>query len=122
MVRGFWVCVVFIACGIGASQVNAQTPRDVYRYRLNSQRPPVSPYLDMFRANTGVLPNYYTFVRPQLEQQKQQTQQWQAIRQLQIAPTSRNMSAVAPDQLRATGQGGYFDNHLHYYHRGVFGR
>lgn len=122
MVRAIGVCVIFVAMGGGASESSAQTPRDVYRYRLDSQRPAVSPYLDMFRANTGVLPNYHTFVKPRIDQRYQQQQQWQAIRQLQMAPTSRTVSTLESNQLRATGQGGFFDNYLHYYQRGVLGR
>jgi hypothetical protein len=54
--------------------------------RYQPSRPTVSPYLNLFRNNTGPLPNYYSLVRPELYQQRfnqqtltQQAQQTAAI-------------------------------------------
>lgn len=48
--------------------------------------PTVSPYLNIFRderQNTEAVPSYYSFVRPQLEQQASAAQQQREIQQLQ---------------------------------------
>lgn len=37
--------------------------------RYQPSRPTVSPYLNLYRNNVGPLPNYYSLVRPQLNQQ-----------------------------------------------------
>jgi hypothetical protein len=43
--------------------------------RYQPSRPTVSPYLNLFRNNTGPLPNYYSLVRPQLQQDSFNRQQ-----------------------------------------------
>ena len=74
---------------LAAADCRGQTPR------YQPSRPTVSPYLNLFRNNTGPLPNYYSLVRPQLYQQSfnqqtltQQAQQTAAIGTLstQIRP------------------------------------
>lgn len=45
-------------------------------------RPTVSPYLNLGRFNTGALPNYYSLVRPQI-QQRDFNQQAQALNRAQ---------------------------------------
>jgi hypothetical protein len=66
------VVVLALLC---AAESQAQTPR------YQPSRPTVSPYLNLFRNNTGPLPNYYSLVRPQLNQldfnQRQMTAQQQ---------------------------------------------
>lgn len=37
--------------------------------RYQPATPTISPYLNLFRFNNGPLPNYYSLVRPQLQQQ-----------------------------------------------------
>jgi hypothetical protein len=85
-----------------AAEAQAQTPR------YQPARPTVSPYLNLFRNNTGPLPNYYSLVRPQLQQQdfnqRQMTAQQQqnaAIGALQVE--SRQMGATTQ-----TGKGSGF--------------
>ncbi len=48
--------------------------------------PTISPYLNLFRderQNTEAVPSYYSFVRPQLEQQANAAQQQRELQQLQ---------------------------------------
>ncbi|QDV75103.1 hypothetical protein [Botrimarina mediterranea] len=55
----------------GAAQ--AQRPQ-----RFQPARPTVSPYLNLLRQNNSAIPNYYSLVRPEL-QQLQVNQQQQAL-------------------------------------------
>jgi len=53
---------------------------------LDTSGPTVSPYLNLFRdeqTTTEAVPSYYTYVRPQLEQQAAYQQQQRDIQQLQ---------------------------------------
>lgn len=58
---------------------SAHAQRRSYRPR----RPTVSPYLDLLREPTGVLPNYYELVRPKLQIQETFRQQQARITGLQ---------------------------------------
>jgi hypothetical protein len=106
-----WCLLAGFAIGfffLGATASKAQ----VRRYQPS--RPTVSPYLNLFRERTGVVPNYYTLVRPfqdqyhvnQLQQQYMR-QQNQVIQQLQsdVYGLQRNPASpvVAP-----TGKGSWF--------------
>ncbi len=74
-------------------------------------RPTLSPYLNLARENTGVLPSYQAFVLPRLEQNQQKMYQWQLQTQ-----TQRIESTLLSDpNLRPTGMGGKFQNKLHFY-------
>ncbi len=65
---------VVVLASFATADCHAQGPR------YQPSRPTVSPYLNLFRNNTGPLPNYYSLVRPELYQQRinQQTQTQQA--------------------------------------------
>lgn len=102
---------VFAGMGLASSTLSAQgTTRRGDEFRS----PTVSPYLDLLRQDSGYLPNYHTFVRPKIETRRQQIGQWQSINQLQ-----RRVSTFQQQgEIRPTGQGGYFNNYLHYYQMG----
>lgn len=84
--------------------------------RYQPSRPTVSPYLNLFRFNNSVIPNYQSLVRPEQEalrfrqeqlrldrtQQKELTQLQQNVRVLQQAPVTTKL--VAP-----TGKGSWFN-------------
>jgi hypothetical protein len=83
--------------------------------RYEPARPTISPYINLFRRDRGVLPNYHTYVRPiqqqyQLNEYQQQViqQQNRAINQLQsnVQGLQQNQAAqlVAP-----TGKGSWFN-------------
>jgi hypothetical protein len=82
-------------------------------------RPTVSPYLNLLRAESGVsAPNYQTLVRPALEMRQRSAQQQSSIRQLQSRVT--NMQGQVAAQSRggsgfATGHPSRFMTYLHYY-------
>jgi hypothetical protein len=77
-------------------------------FQGTSAAPTVSPYLNLFRderATTEVVPSYYTFVKPQLEQQASFQQQQREIQQLQ-RQMQGGTGAVIPG---AGTQARYFD-------------
>jgi len=76
-----------------------------------SSGPTVSPYLNLFRderTTSEAVPSYYTFVRPQLEQQAANQRQQRDIQQLQRQLQSRQQyrTTVVPG---AGTQARYFD-------------
>ena len=85
--------------------------------RYTPSRPTVSPYLDLFRPRVrgGQLPNYYTFVRPQLRQsqinqsnQQVLQQQSQAIQQLQSSFQQGQQGQAGGPLVAPTGKGSWF--------------
>lgn len=78
--------------------------------RYQPARPTLSPYLNLFREETGPIPNYHLYVRPQLQQQafnnQFQSNLNQTQQQLQQVPRTAN---------RPTGVGSGYRNFLHYY-------
>lgn len=60
--RGLSAFIVLIAL------VAAADARGQGMQRYQPSRPTVSPYMNLFRNNVGPLPNYYSLVRPQLNQ------------------------------------------------------
>jgi len=84
--------------------------------RYTPQRPTISPYLNLLRTDNGVMPNYYSLVRPQLDQQSfdnrvllSERSQARAIRQL-----SEISDAATTGQ---TGTGSTFRNLSHFQNR-----
>jgi len=79
----------------------------------SSARPKFSHYLNLFRRDAGLLPNYHKFVRPQQQLnllEQQQYRQWQAVEGLQ-----RDLVRYEQQAIRSTGRGGTFMNYLHFY-------
>jgi hypothetical protein len=63
-----------------------QMPHNGKPFQLASTGPTVSPYLNLFLDNdetTEAAPNYYAFVRPQLEQQAANQEQQREVQRLQ---------------------------------------
>jgi hypothetical protein len=94
-------CILLLAAALPAD-AQGQVAR-----RYQPSRPTVSPYLNLFRNNVGPLPNYYSLVRPQINQQAfntqiaaQQAQQKSALNLLQSQPAQQ---AATP-----TGKSGWF--------------
>lgn len=74
----FLTCVIILLsweCDAAAQRL--QRPQ-----RYEPARPTISPYLNLLRENVSPIPNYYSLVRPQLQQQRiNQQQQSLLIRQ-----------------------------------------
>ena len=83
-------------------------------------RPTLSPWLNMFRRDTGPLDNYHTFVQPRFQaQQAFQTQQG-AIEQQQFNIDSlghdvTQLEAQRHAQIHPTGTASTYMNYSHYY-------
>jgi hypothetical protein len=97
--------------------VNAGTAYGQYQQRrFEPSRPTTSPYLNLFRFNNSVVPNYQSLVRPEQEalrfreqqmrlnrnQQAELSQVQNNVRVLQQAPVTTEL--VAP-----TGKGSWFN-------------
>jgi hypothetical protein len=114
--RSCWlIALVAAGCWLGTA---AESHAQVRRYEPS--RPTVSPYLNLFREQTGILPNYQALVRPQqlqnetnqrqreinqrgaTEAQNLQTQiyelQQKQAAELQMAPTGKNAWFQRPSQ------------------------
>ena len=65
MTRSSFYVVLFSLAWIAMSA--QQSHGQVRRYAPNT--PTISPYLNLTRNNGGGLPNYYSLVRPQIQQQ-----------------------------------------------------
>jgi len=87
----------------------------------NMARPALSPYLDYFRTDTGLLPRYQQFVRPKQRLLSETNRNRQAVNWLQSSAqeTARRFEA---EQVRSTGRGGSYMNYLHFYPRYSRGR
>ena len=75
--------------------------------RYQPSRPTVSPYMNLFRGNVGPLPNYYSLVRPQINQlainQQVLTQQVQQNASLSLLQSQAEKPTVTP-----TGKSSWF--------------
>lgn len=77
--------------------------------RFQPSRPTISPYLNLTRFNNSALPNYYSLVRPQLQQQAINQQQQQIRIQQQNAITNLRTSLISTQQeISGTGIGSWF--------------
>ena len=86
--------------------------QDVPRY--SPERPTVSPYLNLLRNDNGPVPNYYSLVRPQLNQQGFNNRTASAARlqslSIQKIEEVSQMRSTGP-----TGTGGVFQDFSHFY-------
>ena len=86
--------------------------QDVPRY--SPQRPTISPYLNLTRNGRGSLPNYYSLVRPQLNQQSFDRQAAATARSQALAIQS--LKSVPLTQVSGpTGTGSVYQNYSHFY-------
>jgi hypothetical protein len=84
-----------------------------YPYQPPTQRPAVSPYLNLLRRGNSTAFNYYTLVRPQVQQLSVNAQQNAAISQLNSQVQSQSTGGGVPQQ--ATGHATSFLNYSHYF-------
>jgi hypothetical protein len=100
-----WACMALLA--LSAAPLHAQVAR-----RYQPSRPTVSPYLNLFRNNVGPLPNYYSLVRPQINQlavnNQVAAQQAQQSAGLNLLQSQTNQLAATP-----TGKNGWFMTYGH---------
>ena len=107
-------------------------PRRTYQ-RYQSSRPALSPYLNYFRQDNGVVTPYQNFIQPyQRTQQFRQQQQsnYSNIRdrlrqqQQEIAENSKEnrLLETRTSTLPQTGVGGTYQNYSHFFNLGGSGR
>jgi len=95
-----------------ASDVFGQrSPESQYR----PATPTISPYVGLLQTNTGSIPNYYSLVRPRLEQRafNNQVQYTTRVQALQIQEISTETTAGTTSS--QTGKGAGFLQFLHYF-------
>ncbi len=106
-----WTTAALVLVGVLALDCSAQT-RQSGEYQ--PARPTISPYAGLLQTNVGSLPNYFSLVRPRLEQTAY-------IRQLQATTRVQSISIqnVRRETLTATttqtGRSAGFEQYLHFY-------
>ncbi|QDS96065.1 hypothetical protein FF011L_48690 [Roseimaritima multifibrata] len=77
--------------------------------------PTMSPYIGLLQSNSGPIPNYFSLVRPRVDQQQfnSQVRATERIRSLQIQQLSRG--AARNEEALETGNQAGFMQFLHYY-------
>jgi hypothetical protein len=112
------LALVLLQAALSSSVVLAQGvggPAPPARYQ--PARPTISPYLNLFRRDVGPLPNYYSLVRPQLNQIEfnKRQQVTNAQQQAQIQQNARNIVGISESVAAPTGTASVYRNYGHYY-------
>ena len=91
-------CVVTLAC-CGDATAQRRTPGFV-------KKPTISPYVNLFRSNSGGLSSYFTFVRPEIEAQQfmQRQSQQSALNRVAIQQEMLQLQQALPGSQSATLQ------------------
>ena len=106
---------ILAVCLIVNSECYAQRSS---RYEPSS--PTVSPYLNLLRRDSGGVPNYYSFIRPQQRQQTVNNRQRVVNQQIGRALQRQQDELLQfgdqmQTQITPTGSGSVFLNFSHYY-------
>ena len=101
-----------------ALQAQIAPGQDIPRY--TPQRPTISPYLNLLRNDNGILPNYYSLVRPQLSQQSfdnriLSTSRSQARAVRRLSELSELATAGQTGTASTFGNISHFQNRSHFY-------
>jgi hypothetical protein len=102
----------------GASGPLSMTPRGQKPFRNMSHGHTISPWLNLDRPETSEeLPNYFTFVRPQFEQNNVNHRQQRDLNNLQrqVQTASYNAPVTARGGIPSTGHGSRFGDTGRYY-------
>jgi hypothetical protein len=114
-----------IAVGIGANASRGyaqyggyRSSNDIFR-DATIRSPTVSPYLNLFTNSSSATPNYYSYVKPLLEQERDNRRQTERVAQLQqdLNQTSARLNSEQQQRqgIRPTGHQTAFMNYLHYF-------
>jgi hypothetical protein len=124
MTRSVLFSIAFTFVVVGGFSAQAQDPAGPARYTPPSGKPVISPYLDLYNRNTGPVPNYFLYVRPQLDQQRTNLAATQQIGQnLLLIDQNAAKTGQVEGQLKLRRQGlsatgsraATFNNSLHFY-------
>lgn len=110
--------LVFGCLGLAANTALAQLdPAGSMYYNQLYNRPTVSPYLNLLNpvAAANSVPNYFTLVKPQLEQRAALTQQQSEISRLNRQVSTPRRGRQQQSQVRSTGHATQFMFYGPYY-------
>lgn len=114
------LCLAAFLC-LMSTTAQAQV-REKYGRSYQPSRPTLSPYLNFFRSDTGVMDNYNTFVRPRQQLQDELNQQNYRLRTLNRdinqLEQQQATQTIRPSTIAPTGVGSTFMNYSHYYNLG----
>lgn len=109
----------FLAIALAAVFETDSSAQNIRRYQPAT--PTLSPWLNLL-GREGVLPNYYSLVRP-MERQQQFNQQSMAFRaQQQLINRQLETQLAQPTGIIPTGTHGTFQNTSHFFPQSNFGR
>jgi hypothetical protein len=119
--RPMLICLATTLAFLVLPQANVEAQQRVERYQ--PARPALSPYLELFRQDSGVVDPFNAFVEPRrrLQSQSRQFQREIAGQQTTINELQRQVQGqieIRPTGARPTGTGATFMNHSHYFPRG----
>lgn len=80
-----------------------------------TNKPKLSPYLDLLRNDDSALSPYHSFVLPRREIAQRQAMQAIELRRLDYEATRRSPSKTATTPRFTTGRGGTFQSTLHFF-------
>ena len=80
-----------------------------------TNKPKLSPYLDLLRNDNSVLSPYHAFVLPRREIAQRQAAQAIELRRLEFATTRRSAVSASTNPRFTTGRGGTFQSTLHFF-------
>jgi hypothetical protein len=112
--RAIWLLVAMLSVAVLLFDAGASYGQ--YQRRYQPSRPTVSPYLNLFRFNNSVVPNYQSLVRPEQEalrfrQQQMQydRQQTQSLGQLKSTVQGMQQTPVNSQVVAPTGNASWFN-------------
>lgn len=120
------IAIAVIGLGVGADRSIAQgTSAGSWLGELRGgktpmapARPTLSPYLDLLRADSGVISPYHAFVVPKQRIARQQRQQSSQINRLQSQVQRLDQTwrtGRQREERTPTGHGGVFQQYSHFY-------
>jgi hypothetical protein len=109
-------CLALVLAGASLLVVADECCAQYQQRRFEPSRPTVSPYLNLFRFNNSVIPNYQSLVRPEQQalrfrndQQRLDRQQQQSLQQLQQSIHVLQEPPVTTPLVAPTGKGSWFN-------------
>lgn len=119
MLKQILVAAALLLLASEVPQVTAQgrtRPQGRQGYTNRLQRSTVTPYLNLNRRGGTAVNNYYTLVRPQLQQEVINGRQQDAVRDLS-AEFTQDRQRQAEEALPATGHPVRYRYFSHYYNK-----
>jgi hypothetical protein len=116
--RPILILIVALSAAVDSAVAHARAPGGSGRKSYSNvlSRPTVSPYLNLLRPDASPAQNYYTLVRPQVDQRNATLQQGSEIDSLRReVKSSSAFRGAARSQMSPTGHHAGFLNHSRFY-------